>query len=67
MQLYTSELYSRSRKIYTISTPFSNYSYNCVPMGLKILPAFEAKIEQCLPNIEEPDVCVDNVGVLRSD
>ena len=37
-------------------------------MGLKISPAFaQSKLEQCLQNIEELDVYIDDVGVFTGD
>ena len=68
MQFYTLELDNESKELCTISTPFGNYCYNRVPMGLKILPAFaQPKMEQCLADIKELDVYIDDVGVFTPD
>ena len=68
MQFYTFELDDNSKELCTIATPFDNYRYNRVPMGLKISPAFaQSKMEQCLQNIKELDVYVDNIGIFTID
>ena len=37
-------------------------------MGLSISPAFaQSKMEQCLQNIEELDVYIDDVGIFTED
>ena len=68
MQFYTFELDNESKELCNIVTPHGNYRYNCVPMGLSISPAFvQSKMEQCLQNIEELDVYIDDVEIFTED
>ena len=57
VQFYIFELNNTPKKFCTIATPFGNYHYNCVLMGLKTLPAFaQAEMKQCLSDINKLDV-----------
>ena len=53
MKSYTLELDVASRKLCTIVMPFGAYSYNRVPMGLKISPMYaQAHMEEVLRGME---------------
>ena len=65
---YTFELDEEFKELCTIVTPFGNYRYNRVLMSLKIYLAFaQSKMENCLQDIEELDVYVDNIGIFTGD
>ena len=64
MQYYTFELTERAKNLCVICTPFGNYCYNRVPMGIKNSPAFaQARMEEILCDIKELEVYIDDLGL----
>ena len=63
MQYYTFKLDDKSKDLCIISTPFGQYHYNHLAMGLKVSPDITQEImEDLLHNIKESDVYIDDVG-----
>jgi RNase H-like domain found in reverse transcriptase/Reverse transcriptase (RNA-dependent DNA polymerase) len=69
MQFYTFEMDESSKDLCTICTPFGNYRYNCLPMGIKQSPDIAQQImedvfrQQC----DEVDVYIDDIGIFSND
>ena len=68
MQYYTFELDKESRKLCTIVRPFGAYSYNRVPMGLKISPGYaQARMEEVLHRLDSVECYIDGIGIFSTD
>jgi Reverse transcriptase (RNA-dependent DNA polymerase) len=63
MQYYTFELDEPSKEVCTICTPFGNYKYNRLPMGVSQAPDISQEImEDLFRNFNEVDVYMDETG-----
>jgi hypothetical protein len=64
MHYYTFELDEESKDVCTICTPFGNYRYNRLPMGIKQSPDIAQQImEDLLRPYAETDVYIDDIGI----
>ena len=67
MQYYTFELDNSSKELCTICTPFGNYQYNRLPMGIKQSPDIAQQImESIFKSIPEVDVYIDDIGIFTN-
>ena len=67
MQYYTFEFDEASKNLCVICTPFSNYWYNRLPMGVKQSPNIAQEImESLFRDLPETDVYIDDVGVFSN-
>jgi hypothetical protein len=63
IQYYTFELDEESQFLCTIVTPFGNYKYLRLPIGLKRSPDIaQAAMKNVLSGIKDADVYIDDVG-----
>jgi hypothetical protein len=63
MHYYTFELDEESKKLCTICTPFGNYCYNRLAMRISQAPDIAQEItEDLFRDLDETDVCIDDVG-----
>jgi hypothetical protein len=66
MHYYTFELDESSKNLCTICTPFGNYRYNRLAMGVSQSPDIAQEImEDLFRRLEETDVYIDDVGVFN--
>lgn len=67
MHYYTFELDEASKELCTICTPFGNYRYNRLPMGVCQSPDIAQEImEDLFRQLEEVDVFIDDVGCFNN-
>jgi hypothetical protein len=68
VQYYTFELDKESQDLCNNITPFVEYKYVRLPMGLKCSPDIaQAAMENVLSDIEDSDFYIDDVGTFSSD
>ena len=64
MQYYTFELDEESQKLCTTCTPWGNYSYQRLPMGIKESPDIAQQyMESIFRDMEDLEVYIDDVGI----
>ena len=68
MMFYTFEMDEASKNLCAIVTPFGNYRYTRLPMGVKQSHDIaQAAIQQLLSELAETDVYIDDVGIFSND
>ncbi len=67
MQYYTFELNGEPNDLCTIVTPFGEFKYNSLPMGLKCSPHFAHKVmKNIVQEVEDAEVYIDDIGVFSN-
>lgn len=63
MQFYTFELDEESKNLCVICTPFGNYRYNRLPLGVSQSPDIsQEKMEKLFSDFEDVEVYIDDIG-----
>jgi hypothetical protein len=63
MHYYTFELTEESKNLCVICTPFGNYRYNRLPMGISMAPDIAQEVmEDLFRNLDEVNCYIDDVG-----
>jgi hypothetical protein len=64
MQYFTFELTDAAEDHCIIITPFGNFNYNMVPVGVKQFPDFAQEVmEDIFRNMEDVEVYIDDIGI----
>ena len=67
MQFYAFEMDETAKDLCTITTPFGNYRYNRLPMGVKQSPdVAQAHMENLFRDLAEVDVYIDDIGIFSN-
>jgi len=68
MQFYTFMLDNESQNLCVTVTPYGNYKYLRLPMGIKQSPDIAQEImEDVLRNVPEAEVYIDDIGIFTND